>query len=574
MAFGAAKKVEELEAEIARLNQWIAHLQGTDAVTLSEEMAAWRSQVAELQVQATAARHAAQVARVEEQAARAELAQDLDEAVIQEAGFYTFNHPLNDAVAYKAALVDAQARMKALIRDGQAVEGAVNWTVNNSAAQGRKMVKDTSTLMLRAYNAEADALVRAMRPHALAAAKTRLDKAAMAIERLGKTMSIRISPYYHQLRFYELELTADFLVRKEQEKESERERRAELRDQKKAAQEMAAALEKLRKEQSHYSNLLVKLDPLADPDGYAAAQAKLAEIGESISGVEERAANIRTGHVYVISNIGAFGPDMVKIGMTRRLEPMDRVIELGDASVPFRFDVHALVFHADAVSLETHLHQALADRKVNQMNPRREFFYATPGEVRDIIGAYDGSLLVEYRENAEASEWRNSGAVARQTQGPAGEGDTANDILSEVLSDELNEETDPLGEAFRDEHADPVEVVALDSLGVPADDEPETYDTSLSSGESDDSGGLDAVVQTTTEVTPILDSDSVVSDQMTNVDEFPASSAVGETRGATEFNSDEPSPPAVPAGWYVNPEDEAQWRFWDGQAWTNNVSSR
>jgi hypothetical protein len=180
----------------------------------------------------------------------------------------------------------------------------------------------------------------------------------MAIERLGKLMSIRIAPDYHRLRFYELELMADYLVKKQEEKEAERERRAALRDQQKAAAEMKAALEKLRKEQDHYKNLIAKLDPASDPEAYATAQAKLTELGASIDGVEQRAANIRTGHVYVISNFGAFGPDMVKIGMTRRLDPYDRVVELGDASVPFRFDVHAMVFHEDAVTLETHLHQA------------------------------------------------------------------------------------------------------------------------------------------------------------------------------------------------------------------------
>jgi Domain of unknown function (DUF4041)/T5orf172 domain/Protein of unknown function (DUF2510) len=546
--FGSGKKIEDLEAEVARLNQWIAHLQGTDAVTLTNEIAAWRTELAGLQAQAAAARQTAQTARAEEQAARSDLAHDIDEAGLQEAGFYTFNHPLDDAVAYKAALTETQTRMKTLIRAGQAVEGATRWTVNNSAAQGRKMVKDTSTLMLRAYNAEADSLVRAMRPHALAAAKTRLDKSASAIERLGKTMSIRISPDYHGLRVHELELTADFLVRKEQEKEAERERRAELRDQKKAAQEMAAALDKLRKEHAHYSNLLTKLDPTTDPDAYAQAQAKLGEIGDSISGVEQRAANIRTGHVYVISNIGAFGPDMVKIGMTRRLEPMDRVIELGDASVPFRFDVHALVFHQDAVSLETHLHQALADRKVNQMNPRREFFYATPGEVRDIIGAYDGSLLVEYKEKADATEWRNSGAIARDTPQPATLDDLASDALADALSDDLNEPTVSAHEASQDAVVDDNDEISLDTLGV------------VDSEDDNDPAGEPLSPSPALS----LDSNQAVTAQAT-----PANSV-----SAARPIADQPPVPTVPSGWYPNPDNDAQWRYWDGQSWTGNVSPR
>ncbi|MBO1756516.1 DUF4041 domain-containing protein [Allobranchiibius sp. CTAmp26] len=383
-----------------------------------------RREVAELQAQASAARVAATTARAEERAARADLAQDLNDADVQEAGVYTFNHPLQDAIAYQEALREVQASMKELVRTRSAVLAVTHWTVDGSTAKGTAMVRDFSKLMLRAYNSEADTLIRALRPHTLGSAKGRLDKAAMTIERLGKTMSIRIAPSYHRLRLHELELTADYLVKKQQEKEAERERRAQLRDEAKARVEMEAKLVDLRKEQQHYSHLLERL-PDGDEAARADAQAKLQEIHQSIEGVEARAANTRAGHVYVISNVGAFGPDMVKIGMTRRLDPMDRVNELGDASVPFRFDVHALVFHQDAVALETHLHQALAHQKVNQINTRREFFYTTPAEVKVLLHKYAGSYLLEYRDTPEAFEWRSSGAVQRSTPPPAPKGPPA-----------------------------------------------------------------------------------------------------------------------------------------------------
>jgi hypothetical protein len=139
----------------------------------------------------------------------------------------------------------------------------------------------------------------------------------------------------------------------------------------------------------------------------ADAEARLAEIADAIHGVEEREANIRAGYVYVISNVGAFGERMVKIGMTRRLEPLDRVRELGDASVPFRYDVHALFFSEDAVGIETKLHQGLADKRVNRVNLRREFFYATPKEVEAMLASLDGSLL-SFVEQPEADEWHQS----------------------------------------------------------------------------------------------------------------------------------------------------------------------
>jgi hypothetical protein len=127
--------------------------------------------------------------------------------------------------------------------------------------------------------------------------------------------------------------------------------------------------------------------------------------------VEERQANIRAGYVYVISNVGAFGEEVVKIGMTRRLEPMDRVRELGDASVPFRFDVHALFFSHDAVGIENELHRRLTDRRLNKVNLRREFFRTTPAEVRELLHQLAGNLL-DYTDDAEAPEYRQSIATS------------------------------------------------------------------------------------------------------------------------------------------------------------------
>lgn len=561
MAFGSGKKVEALEAENTRLQQWIAHLQGTDAVTLAAQVEAARAHLAQLQDQAAQATAAAATARGEEQAARAQLADNLDEAGIHEAGLYTFSHRLENAVAYKDALTKAQAQMKDLVRAGRAIESTTNWTVNNSAAQGRKMVKDISALMLRAYNAEADNLVRTLRPHSLAAAKSRLDKSAFAIERLGKMMDIRISADYHRLRFYEFELTADYLLKKEQEKEEERARRAELRDQQKAAAEMKAALEKLTKEKAHYANLLAKLDPAAEPDAYAKAQAKLAEIDNSITGVEQRAANIRTGHVYVISNLGAFGPDMVKVGMTRRLDPYDRVIELGDASVPFRFDVHAMVFHEDAVTLETELHQRLSEKKVNKVNPRREFFYATPTEIRALLTEIAGVHLVEYNERPEALEWHASGSIHRDTPAPADDPadglaaleDAASDTLYDdessedaatAESDSVDDDAELDAEAPYDATPDPLP----DADVIPTDDAPAPQPPSSAATSPDPASGAGSE--------PSAEEPTGDSGQ-----------AAAPEKAAADARTDLP-----PANWYPDPHGIHRVRYWDGRTWTDHVA--
>jgi hypothetical protein len=341
---------------------------------------------------------------------------DTQEAIIlQEVGIYRYRHPLDDAVAYKARLSGLQAQIKDAVRAGSAVQGATNWTVNGSVTQGRKMVREFSKLMLRAYNAEADNAVRSMKPYTLESAIARLEKSRDTIVKLGGTMNIRIADHYHRLRVTELELTADYLAKAAEAKERERSERERLRDEERARRELERELERLRKEQEHYMTVLATYQAQGDAGAAAKAEAKLAEIADGLDGLNRRAANIRAGYVYVISNVGAFGPNMVKIGMTRRLEPMDRIRELGDASVPFLYDVHALVFSEDAVGLETHLHHELAERRVNMVNARREFFYASPAAVRDILSALDLSML-SYVDEPEALEWHQS-----QTARGAGE---------------------------------------------------------------------------------------------------------------------------------------------------------
>jgi hypothetical protein len=354
---------------------------------------------------------------------QAQLSQQLVEtretAILQEAGIYQYRHPLDDAVAYKAKLVGVQARIKDAVKAGKAVKGSTTWTVNGSASAGAKMVREFSKLMLRAYNNEADNAVRSMKPYTLDSSIARLQKARETITRLGGTMDIMVSDSYHRLRVQELELTSDHLAKVAEQKEREREERAQLREEQLARREYEREQERLRKELAHYQSAVAALRGRGDEAGAAQAETKEAEIQDALDGINRRAANIRAGHVYVISNVGAFGEDVVKIGMTRRLDPMDRVRELGDASVPFRYDVHAMVFSDDAVGLETHLHHQFAERRLNLVNARREFFRARPSEVRDILTRLDASI-VEWVDEPEALEWRQSQQTRREHTAASG----------------------------------------------------------------------------------------------------------------------------------------------------------
>jgi hypothetical protein len=405
--FRARGRVRELSVEVAALREQLARLGALTVVDLEAQAAGLREEVARLRAdlhvereqhaaglaeQAAAARRQSERELEELGGQRAEAQSQLavlqhevvvtrEEAMLQEVGVYQYRHPLTDAVAYQAELARLQAQIKTMTKaDGGAVTAATSWTVNGSLAQGRAMVRDFSKLLLRAYNAEADNLVRSLKPYKLDAAAERLTKVATTIARLGQTMDIRIATPYHLLRLRELELTADHLAKVAEEREREREEKARLREERQAQQEMEREKARLEKERQHYLNARQALLAKGDTEGADRLRETLEQIDRAIQDVDYRAANIRAGYVYVISNIGAFGDAMVKVGMTRRLDPLDRVRELGDASVPFRYDVHALFFSDDAVGIETTLHQRLADKRVNLVNPRREFFHATPAE--------------------------------------------------------------------------------------------------------------------------------------------------------------------------------------------------
>lgn len=328
-----------------------------------------------------------------------------DAEVLQSAGIYRYHHPLESAAAFKERLGDLEARIAELLKQGRAIERSSSFTFDNSVAQGERLSRDLSRLMLRAYNAEADNCLRSLRAGAIQVAKRRLERCRDSISKLGSMMEIAVSDEFHALRIEELELTADYLQRKQEEREAAREERARLREERRVERELAEQRAQLEKERAHLENALAQVRATGEDD--ETLLGRLGAIDQAIAENDFRAANIRAGYVYVISNVGAYGTDVVKIGLTRRLEPLERVSELSGASVPFKFDVHTLYFSEDAVSLEGELHQHFSDRALNRANPRKEFFFATPSEVRDVLLGKVGNLL-EFKDEAEAEEYYQS----------------------------------------------------------------------------------------------------------------------------------------------------------------------
>jgi len=416
--FGARKAAQGAQEENRRLQELldthglrtILELEAVKA-SLDDEIAAARQELAN---QSAAARRelgnalaATESTKAERAAIAAEVVNLRDAVLLQEFGLYDNENPAESSVKLATELESLRTQIKQAVRDGQATTATTGFTFNNSTAKGAKFVRDMSKLMLRSYNAEAENCLKSVRAGNLATAQKRLGATVDQVERLGGMISLHITPFYHRLRLGELELASRHLQALQIEKELERERREELRQQKQAEQELARERERLEKERSHYANVLATLIANGDEEGAERMRAQLSDVESAIKNVDYRAANIKAGYVYVISNIGSFGVDVVKIGMTRRLEPMDRVNELGDASVPFRFDVHALFFADDALAIEGMLHKHFADRRLNRVNLRREYFRATPAEVLEVLTAHRVEVL-EYTVEPAAPEYRSS----------------------------------------------------------------------------------------------------------------------------------------------------------------------
>ncbi len=392
-AFALQSKIRELEKEIANQNNHISKLQKeiskreTSINKLDQTISEKKSEIIWLD----------------------------DEILVQEFGLYQPQFDFANSLDYKEKLAEVRARQKDLIKDKKAVSGATNWTVNGNASQGKKMVSDTQKLLLRAFNSECDELVSKVKYTNFDASLNKIHKSAEAISKLGTTMDIAITKKYLDLKVKELRLAFEYQQKKQEEKEEQKAARAEMREAARLQKEIEAQRKKIEKEQTHYQTAYEKLlkQLEEDPDNIdllakkSELENQLTDIDKAIKDIDYREANQRAGYVYVISNIGAFGENVFKIGMTRRLDPQDRVDELGDASVPFNFDVHAMIFSDDAPALEAALHKAFEDRKLNMVNTRREFFNVTLDEIKEVVKK-NFDKTVEFIDVPDAEQFRVS----------------------------------------------------------------------------------------------------------------------------------------------------------------------
>jgi len=348
---------------------------------------------------------------------RAQIISFDDEILVQEFGLYQPRYDFMKSDEYKVKLTEIRAKQKELIKlvAGQAKRS--NWTVNNNLAQGRKLVGDTTKILYRAFNGDCDEIIRKVKFSNIDASIKAIHRSAETASKLGQVMGVYIDGAYVRVKEEEAYLQFEYQQIKEKEKEELREAREREREEVKLAKEIEDARKKLSKEQQQYSKALADVakqlvnagenERIALLEKKEELEGKLLDVEKAVADVDYREANQRAGYVYVISNIGSFGEGVYKIGMTRRLEPSDRIDELSGASVPFNFDIHALIFSDDAPGLETKLHQAFENRKLNLINQRREFFKVSLEDIKQVVKS-NFDRAVEFTDIPDAEQYRES----------------------------------------------------------------------------------------------------------------------------------------------------------------------
>lgn len=338
-------------------------------------------------------------------------------------GIYNPHYDYKTSEEFKQNLEKIRDRQKLIIKDGKAMFCPVKYLVGGSKTEGAKMTKHYSKLMLRAFNGECDAAIAKVSWGNIGNMEARIEKAYEAINKLGSILQITITKEYCDLKVEELRLEFELQEKLYQEKEEQRKIREQMREEEKAQREIEKARNDAEEEEERYQKALEQ----AQAEINKTTGKELDTLNERIKQLEEnlekaheqkeraisRAQLTKSGHVYIISNIGSFGDQVYKIGMTRRLEPRDRINELGDASVPFDFDVHGLIYSENAPELENILHKRLEDRRINLVNLRAEFFNVTIDEIEKIVN--ESNLSIQLTKIAEAKEFRETQSI-RETK--------------------------------------------------------------------------------------------------------------------------------------------------------------
>lgn len=390
-----------------------------DLLAVKKQIQVEEARLASVQARVAATQADLEAARSQLQEVQQQILGAEDTIQLESFALYEPKYQFTNSIDYKNRLDEIREDQKVTARGLSAGVDELDLPAGDlTKAQWKKLRKDALKLALRSFNSESEYCIDNVKFSNLEKMEERIRRSFETCNKLLNATSIFWKDIVLERKLQELYLAHEYQMRRQEEKEAARQAREDQREQEKLEKEIREARAKIEKERRHFTSALQKLQlrlsAANEQQERDDLQTRIDELSSQNSKLEEeerlldyREQNARAGYVYVISNIGAFGEGIFKIGMTRRLEPLDRVDELGDASVPFRFDVHALVFSDNAPALEAKLHSHFAAGRLNKVNGRKEFFRADLKGIEAVIRAnYDA--VVEVVHAAPAEQYRES----------------------------------------------------------------------------------------------------------------------------------------------------------------------
>lgn len=342
---------------------------------------------------------------------------------MQEYGLYEPKYNFINSTAYKERLDAVRKQQKQMIKDKTAAVGTSDWTINGDKRQGKAFINANIKQILRSFNNETEVIINKVKHSNVESSKKRIQKSFDQLNRLYERENVSLTKSYLNLKVDEMNIAYEYEVKKQEEKELLREEREREREEKKLQKKLEKEKNKFNREndklQKEINKVRDELTTAADKEK-AKLEKEIKELKEALNRNNEEIGKIDewretpgAGYVYIISNIGSFGKNVFKIGVTRRDNPDERIRELSSASVPFRYDTHVFIFSKDAFALEKELHDRFNDSRVNKVNRRKEFFNITIDDVKQIVEENKADIH-SFVEHPDAEEYYDTLKIEEQ----------------------------------------------------------------------------------------------------------------------------------------------------------------